>query len=127
VGLLVLIACSNVANLLLARGLARQREIAVRSALGAARARLVRFVMLESLLLSAFGAVLGLVLADVCVRGIRALEIPGIPRLDEATLNPWVLCFTFGVTLFTGLLCGLAPALQTPLQGVARLASVPCS
>ena len=119
VGLLVLIACSNVANLLLARGLARQREIAVRSALGAARARLVRFVMLESLLLSVVGAVLGLVLAAVCVHGIRALEIPGIPRLAEVTLNPWVLCFTFGVTLFTGLLCGLAPALQTPLHGVA--------
>jgi predicted permease len=119
VGLLVLIACGNVANLLLARGLARQREIAVRSALGAARARLARFVMLESLLLSGFGAVLGLVLAAVCVRGIRALEISGIPRLDEVTLNPWVLCFTFGVTLFTGLLCGLAPVLQTPLQGVA--------
>lgn len=119
VGLLVLIACGNVANLLLARGLARQREIAVRSALGAARARLVRFVMLESLVLSGFGAVLGLVLAAVCVRSIRTLEIPGIPRLDEVTVNPWVLCFTFGVTLFTGLLCGLAPALQTPLQGVA--------
>lgn len=119
VGLLVLIACGNVANLLLARGLARQREIAVRSALGAVRARLVRFVMLESLLLSAYGAVLGLVLAAVCVHGIRALEIPGIPRLDEVTLNPWVLSFTFGVALFTGLLCGLAPALQTPLQGVA--------
>jgi putative ABC transport system permease protein len=119
VGLLVLIACSNVANLLLARGLGRQREIAVRSALGAARARLVRFVMLESLLLSVFGAILGLVLAAVCVPGIRALEIPGMPRLDEVTLNPWVLWFTFGVTLFTGLLCGLAPALQTPLQGVA--------
>jgi putative ABC transport system permease protein len=119
VGLLVLIACGNVANLLLARGLARQREIAVRGALGAARARLARFVMLEPLLLSGFGAVLGLVLAAVCVRGIRTLEISGIPRLDEVALNPWVLCFTFGVTLFTGLLCGLAPVLQTPLQGVA--------
>ena len=75
--------------------------------------------MLESLLLSVVGTVLGLVLAAVCVHGIRALEIPGIPRLAEVTLNPWVLCFTFGVTLFTGLLCGLAPALQTPLHGVA--------
>jgi len=119
VGLLVLIACGNVANLLLARGLARHREIAVRSALGAARARLVRFVMIESLLLSTLGAGLGLVLAAVCVRGIRTLEFAGIPRLDEVSLNPWVLCFTFGVTLFTGLLCGLAPAIQAPLEAVA--------
>ncbi|HUK17300.1 MAG TPA: ABC transporter permease [Bryobacteraceae bacterium] len=119
VGLLVIIACGNVANLLLARGLARRREIALRSALGAARARLVRFVMLESLLLSALGAVVALALAAVSVRGIRTMEIPGIPRLDEVSLNPWVLCFSCGVTVFTGLLCGLAPALQTPLQGVA--------
>ena len=119
VGLLVLIACGNVANLLLARGLARRREIALRSALGAARARLVRFVMLESLLLSALGAVLALALAAAAVRGIRTMEIPGIPRLDEVSLNPWVLCFSCGVALFTGLLCGLAPALHTPLQGVA--------
>jgi putative ABC transport system permease protein len=76
-------------------------------------------VMLESLLLSVFGAVLGLMLTAFCVRGIRTMEISGVPRLDEVTLNPWVLCFTIGVTLFTGLLCGLAPALQTPLQGVA--------
>jgi len=119
VGLLVLIACGNVANLLLARGLARQREIAVRTALGAARARLVRFVMLESLLLSSLGAVLGLVLASVSLHILRTVEIPGIPRLDEVSLNPWVLSFTFLVTLLTGLLCGLAPALQTPVQEVA--------
>jgi putative ABC transport system permease protein len=118
VGLLVLIACVNVANLLLARGLARQREIAVRTALGAGRARLVRFVMLESLLLSALGAVLGLALAGACVRILRTVEIHGVPRLDEVSLNPWVLSFTFGVTLLTGLLCGLAPALQTPVQGI---------
>jgi putative ABC transport system permease protein len=119
VGLLALIACVNVANLLLARGLARQREIAVRIALGAARARLVRFVMLESLLLSALGAVLGLALAAACVRVLRTVEIHGIPRLDEVSLNPWVLFFTVGFTLITSLLCGLAPALQTPVQGIA--------
>lgn len=119
VGLLVLIACVNVANLLLVRGLARQREIAVRTALGAGRARLVRFVMLESLLLSVLGAVLGLALAAVCVRLIHTVEIRGVPRLDEVSLNPWVLCFTFGVTLLTGVLCGLAPARQTPTKGIA--------
>jgi putative ABC transport system permease protein len=119
VGLLALIACVNVANLLLARGLARQREIAVRIALGAARARLVRFVMLESLLLSTAGAVLGLALAAAFVRVLRTVEIQGVPRLNEASLNLWVLCFTLGVTLITSLLCGLAPALQTPVQGIA--------
>jgi putative ABC transport system permease protein len=119
VGLLALIACVNVANLLLARGLARQREIAVRTALGAARARLVRFVILESLLLSALGAILGLAFAAVCLPILRTVELPGIPRLDQVSLNPWVLSFTFGVTLLTGLLCGLAPALQTPFQGIA--------
>lgn len=120
VGLLVLIACMNVANLLLARGLAREREIAVRLALGAARARVVRFVMLESLLLSTLGAVLGLVLAAACARLLRNVEINRIPRLDEVSLNPWVLFFTVGVTLISSLLCGLAPALQTPAQGIAR-------
>ncbi len=117
--LLALIACVNVANLLLARGLARQREIAVRVALGAARARLVRFVMMESLLLSTLGAVLGLALAAACVRVLRSVEIPGIPRLDEVSLNLWVLFFALGVTLITSLLCGLAPALQTPVQRIA--------
>jgi len=118
VGLLALIACVNVANLLLARGLARQREIAVRIALGAARARLVRSVMLESLLLSTLGALLGLGLAAVGVRILRLVEIQGVPRLDEVSLNPWVLLFTVGVTLVTSVLCGLAPALQTPVQGI---------
>jgi predicted permease len=119
VGLLVLIACVNVANLLLARGLARQREIAVRTALGAGRAQLVRFVMLESLLLSVLGALLGLAMAILCIRVLRTVEVPGVPRLDQVSLNPWVLSFTFGITLLTGLLCGLAPALQTPVQGIA--------
>jgi len=119
VGLLALIACVNVANLLLARGLARQREIAVRLALGASRARLVRFVMLESLVLSALGAVLGLALAGTCLSLLRTVEIPGIPRLAEVSLNPWVLFFTLGVTLITSLLCGLAPALQTPVLRIA--------
>jgi putative ABC transport system permease protein len=76
---LLLIACLNIANLLLSRGTARQREIAVRTALGAGRAGLVRFVMMESLLLSGFGAALGLALAYVALRGIQAFEISGIP------------------------------------------------
>jgi putative ABC transport system permease protein len=116
---LLLIACLNMANLLLARGTARQREIAVRTALGAGRARLVRFVMMESILLSGFGAMLGLALAYAAVRAIQALEISGIPRLADAGLNPWVLAFAALIAVLTGVLSGLAPALQAPANGIA--------
>jgi putative ABC transport system permease protein len=119
VGLLLLIACVNVANLLLARGLKRQREIAVRTALGAGRGRLVRFVMMESLLISGCGAGLGLAIAFGVLRVLRTVEIHGLPRLDEVSLNPWVLSFAVGVALLTGVLSGLAPALQMPLVGIA--------
>src|ERR1041385_8544158 len=91
---LLMIGCLNIANLLLARGTARQREIAVRTALGAGRARLVRFVMMESLLLSGFGAALGVALAYGALGALRALEINAVPRLVDATLNPWVLAFS---------------------------------
>jgi predicted permease len=116
---LLLIACLNIANLLLARGTARQREIAVRTALGATRARLIRFVMMESLLLNAFGTALGLALAFVALRGIQSLEMEDIPRLADASLNPWVLTFAVLVALVTGVLSGLAPALQAPKSGIA--------
>lgn len=118
---LLLIACTNVANLLLARGLARHREIAVRTALGAGRGRLVRFVMLESLLLSASGTALGLALAHAALRVVRTVEIRGVPRLDDASLNPWVLTFAVVATLATGVLCGLAPALHMPALGIATV------
>jgi putative ABC transport system permease protein len=116
---LLLIACLNIANLLLARGLSRKREIAVRTALGAGRGRLVRFVMMESILLSGFGAALGLALAYAGLRAIQALEIPGIPRLADAGLNPWVLGFAGLIAVVTGLLSGLLPALQSPAGGIA--------
>ena len=119
VALLLLIACLNVANLLLVRGLGRQREIALRTALGAGRGRLVRFVMLESLLLSTSGAGLGLLIAEGALRGLRTLDIHALPRLDEVSLDPRVLTFAVGAALITGLLCGLAPALQMPVQGIA--------
>lgn len=119
VGLLLLIACLNVANLLLVRGLGRQREIALRTALGAGRGRLVRFIMLESLLLSAFGAGLGLLIAQGALRILRTLEIHGLPRLDEVSLDPGALAFAAGAALITGVLCGLAPALQIPDRGIA--------
>src|SRR5262245_49059579 len=116
---LLLIGCMNVANLLLARGTARQREIAVRIALGASRARLARFVMMEAQLLSGFGVALGLALAYGALRVMQALEIPGIPRLADASLNLWVLGFATIIAALTGLLSGLAPALQGWASGVA--------
>lgn len=119
VGFLMLIACMNLANLLMARGAARQREIAVRMALGAGRARLMRFVMIEALLLSGVGAALGLALAYTTLRGIQAMEIPGIPRLADAGLNLWVLGAGVLMALATGVLSGLAPAFQVPGGGAS--------
>ena len=119
VAFLLLIACLNIANLLVARGLSRKREIAVRTALGAGRARLVRFVMMESILLSAFGAALGVALAYTALHAIQAVEIRGVPRLADADLNPWVLGFAALIAVVTGLLSGLAPALQAPVSGIA--------
>lgn len=114
VSFLLLIACLNIANLLLARGTARQREIAVRTALGASRAQLIRFVMMEALLLSVSGAAIGVALADTTIRALQALEIRGIPRLTDASLNLWVLGFAALIAVTTGVLSGLAPALYVP-------------
>jgi predicted permease len=119
VSFLLLIACLNIANLLLARGMSRQREIAVRTALGAERARLVRFVMMESLLLSGFGATLGVTIAYGALHAVQTMEIGGIPRLSEAGINPWVLGFAASIGVLSGLLSGLAPAMQTPVSGIA--------
>jgi putative ABC transport system permease protein len=117
--LLQLIACVNVANLLLARGLARQREIAVRSALGASRGRLIRFVMMESLLISSCGAVSGLLCAFFALPAIQQLDLKVIPRLAEAQLNLWVLSFAVLSAVATGVLAGLAPALHAPTTQIA--------
>jgi putative ABC transport system permease protein len=120
VSFLLLIACLNIANLLLARGATRQREIAVRIALGAGRTRLIRFMMMESLFLSVFGTLFGLALAYGALRGLRAMEVEGIPRLAAAGLNPWVLGFAALIAILTGLLSGLAPALQALSSGTAN-------
>ena len=112
VGLVLLIACVNVANLLLARSTARERELGIRTALGAKRFRLVRQMLSESLLLGAAGGIAGLVLAFAFHRGLLALvadDIP-VPRLDQVALDGTVLAFTMALSLATGLIFGVVPA-----------------
>ncbi len=109
VGLILLIACSNVANLVLARSATRAREIAIRTAIGAGRTRLVRQVLTENLVIAAIGGTLGLLLGHWALRALILIAPKGIPRLQEVSLDFQVLLFTAGLTIFTGLLVGFAP------------------
>jgi putative ABC transport system permease protein len=119
VGLVLLIACANVANLLLARATARTREMAVRISLGATRWRIARQLLTESLLLSAIGAVTGIGLAAYGIRLINKLPIAGIPRIEEVSLSLRVLLFTAALTIVTGLLFGFMPAVRAYAMGMA--------
>jgi predicted permease len=108
----LLIACVNVANLLLARATSREREMAVRAAVGAGRRRIVRQLLTESLLLAIVGGTAGILLAQWAIDALRALGQEQLPRLQAVNIDGRILLFTLGVTMVTGVLFGLAPALQ---------------
>jgi putative ABC transport system permease protein len=112
VGCVLLIACVNVANLMLVRAAGRERELAVRLALGAGRGRIIRQLLTESLLIAALGGAAGLLLGAWCISSLTTLVPPALARLDQVRLNQPVLLFTLGIAVLTGLLFGLLPALH---------------
>jgi predicted permease len=125
-GCVLLVACVNVANLLLARSLSRNREISIRAALGAGRSHIIRQLLVESILLGAFGGVAGLFIAIWGIESLKAF-LPNVPRIDEISPDPRVLLFTAAISIVVGILAGLLPAwrvshpnLATSLNEVAR-------
>jgi putative ABC transport system permease protein len=125
-GFVLLIACANIVNLLLARIASRQKETALRAALGAGRIRLIRQLLTESVLLSAIGGALGLVFAAGGLSFLKSLATPDIESVRAAGLHGWVLAFAFGVCLIAGIACGLIPAfksVKTDLNSVLKKGS----
>jgi putative ABC transport system permease protein len=134
VGFVLLIACANVANLLLARGAARQKEISIRTALGAGRMRVVRQFLTESLILALAGGALGLVVAHWGIAFIARFGPADVPRLREAAINGWALAFTLVASIVTGLAFGIGPALSSSkanlnevLKETSRTSTAPAS
>ncbi len=130
IGMVMLIACTNIANLLLVRADARQQELAVRAALGAGRWRIARELLLESVTLGLLGGFVGIGVADAGLRLITAIGPGNLPRLNEISLDGWSLVFTLGLSVLSGLLFGLIPILRyapaqqsRPLIGGMRTAS----
>jgi putative ABC transport system permease protein len=113
VGLVLLIACANIANLMLARSMARTREMAVRAAIGATRGNLIRQLLTESVLLSLIGAAAGLAIAVAAIRGLEALGPIDQVRVESIGIDGTVLLYTFAIAIATGLIFGFAPALQS--------------
>jgi putative ABC transport system permease protein len=112
VAFVLLIACSNVANLLLARGSARRREMALRTALGASPLRVVRQVLTESLLLASIGGALGVAIAFLVLHGILAMHPPSIPRIEQVTVDGSVLAYSLLISMIVGILFGMVPAVE---------------
>jgi len=118
VAFLLLIACANVANLLLTHAAGRDREVALRGALGAARSRIVRQFLTEATIVAGMGGLLGIGFAVIGIRGLISIMPQGFPRVHEIGLSPRVLFYTVAVTMLTGIIFGLAPALQSSKSNV---------
>lgn len=120
VALVLLIACANIASLILARNTSRQREIAIRTALGARRSRLIRQLLTESLVLALAGGAVGIFLANAGVEFLKQLGPESLPRLDEVSVNGVVLAFTFAIAVLTGILFGLGPAMKASRRDLTQ-------